>query len=462
MKNILLFQRVVKYIISNVYLGLRYSSIVFCLFAFSFEALHAQEYVLKHSYTFDDGTAKDVIGSAHGTIYGGQVIAGEFVTFSQGQYVELPAEKIKINTYPSFTLEAYIGAGHLNGFYTSFSYFGNAEGDLGTNYIFQSIASGGRSETSISCKNSKEPWAVSTNVFSKIYTDSKYHHVVTTFDDHEIKFYIDGVLVGTNAVDQFPENKIANIGNQLAYLCKSGYKANPTWYGSIDQFNIYEGILDAKTIAHSAREYLEDAQEFSTDIKKLQTNSLQNPGFRPESDLSETFIKTFRQAKFIVHPTIVRTVDSTSWSPVSAQQITTSLQSDLQWNVQNSHSILDPGKLEGPGQFGFFTNDLNHLSGIINENKLDADYHLILEVLFPPQQTERIFVFGIHFFILDDKGENAFSFLLNTHHDYFSFNCLMAENAKPENVEMLILKCSRVAIDALKKQIEYAENEVIN
>ncbi|MGQ8335067.1 LamG-like jellyroll fold domain-containing protein [Sunxiuqinia sp. A32] len=461
MKNLLQHWLRFKPVTSIVHIFCLNAILVFCLLALFSMEIQAQTPVLKHSYTFDDGTANDIVGEANGIKNGGEIINGEYVTFSEGQFIVLPADKININNFKSLSLEVYLGAGHLNAFFTMFSYFGNSVGDFGTDYIFQSLTNGGNSVTAISCKNSQTPWAVGTDVKANELKDSKYHHVVSTFDNHEIKFYIDGLLVSTNTIDQFPYNTIGNLSNQFAYLCKSGYRNDATWFGTIDQFNIYEGILDPVSIADSAQEYLEDHKELSEQIKEILSDVLVNPGFRPESELSSTFIKTYKQSKFVVYPTIIRTPDSTTWSQTSAKSFSELLQSKLKLSAEYKENIIAPGELQGQSQFDFFNNDMSKLASAIKENESNPNYYVMLEILFPPQQSESVNVFGIHIFVLNNKGENAFSFLLNGHHDYFSYNNLFAENSNTENLEKLKLKCTSVAIEALKKQIKYAESEIV-
>lgn len=434
--------------------------VAFCLLALSSLEVLAQDAVLKHSYTFDDGTAKDVVGGAHGVLNGGKIIDGEYVASSQGQFILLPASEIALNSYPSLSLEAYLGAGHLNAYFTMFSYFGNSVGAFGTDYLFQSLANGGHSVTGMSCKNDQTPWATCTNVFGTPFKDAKYHHVASTFDNHEIKFYIDGILVDQNTIDEFPKNVIANLSNQFAYLCKSGYMQDPTWFGTIDQFNIYEGVLDAATIAGSAKKYRAGSKDLPAEIKEILSNVLVNPGFKPESELSAAFLQSYKQSKFVAYPTVVRTPDSTAYSLSSAKAFAELLSADLDLDVEFNESILNPGELEGRGQFDFFNNDMKRLANAIKEEGTSADYYVILEILFPPQSSEAVDVFGIHILILDKDTENAFSFLLNAHHDYFSYNSLSAANAESANLEMLKLKCARVAFDALKKQIDYAKSEI--
>lgn len=224
---------------------------------FPFES-SAQQITLKHSYTFDDGQANDVVGRAHGIIKGnGTVKDGKFVTSAQGQYLELPAGQIKINTYRRLTLEACLTSGPENGGYTMFSYFGSKTGVNGMDYIFQSLINGGVSKTAISCYNTSQPsWTAETHIKAHPLQDGKPHHVVTTFDDKTILFYIDGMLVGSITNEAFPKNIIANLGDDVAYLSKGGFDEDQTWLGSIDQFNIYEGIMDREAVAKAAGAFL--------------------------------------------------------------------------------------------------------------------------------------------------------------------------------------------------------------
>src|SRR5690554_8023551 len=82
------------------------------------------------------------------------------------------------------------------------------------------------------------------------------HHVVTTLDNEELRYYIDGVLVGKRSFEFEPDNVLANIGDELAFLCRGGYDSDPAWQGAVHEFNIYEGVLDAGTILASAKSFI--------------------------------------------------------------------------------------------------------------------------------------------------------------------------------------------------------------
>jgi signal transduction histidine kinase len=241
-------------------------------------ASFAQKAVLKHSYTFDDGTPTDVAGNADGIIKGGKIEAGMYITTENGQYIELPANLIKLSTYTSLSLEAYIVAGEGNGRNTHLFYYGNKTERWANDYIFLSAKNNGFARTGIACKNYSNPWTTTTDARCNALEDGLPHHIVTTFDNKELKLYVDGLLVYSQTNTKFPENLLDNLGDQVAYLAKSGYKNDPTWLGTIDAFNIYEGILDMETIEKSARDYLPEqviaVRNKLTDLISLESFSL--------------------------------------------------------------------------------------------------------------------------------------------------------------------------------------------
>ena len=207
--------------------------------------------VLKHSYTFEDGTAIDVIGSAHGTLQGGSIGNGKYTTTSAGQYIDLPAGDIALNTYNNITLEAFVEAGdETNGDNTTLSYFGGTSGDNGANYLFTSL----KSRAAISCNNTTDPYATETGISSVKKDDGKKHHLVCVVTSQEIRWYVDGTLRGKSGL--YSDNTIDSLSTDFAYLCKSGYANDPTWMGSIEEFNVYDGIMNADSIANRSSDYL--------------------------------------------------------------------------------------------------------------------------------------------------------------------------------------------------------------
>ncbi len=213
------------------------------------------EFTLMHSYTFEDGTAADAVGDADGIPAGtGTIANGAYTAAANGDYIELPAADIAINAYSAISLEGYIYTDVDNTGSTMMAYFGGNENGFGGNGYFFTPDRSAESRTAISCGNLTAPWTAEQGVTGPAVSVGEKHHVVSVLTDSSIKWYIDGILVGDAEVSG--PNSIAGISSANAWLCKGGYTADPTWMGSIDEFNIYNGVLDAATIAEHAEQYL--------------------------------------------------------------------------------------------------------------------------------------------------------------------------------------------------------------
>lgn len=222
---------------------------------------------LRHSYTFANGTAMDMIGNAHGTVNGGVIKDGMYIATQNGHHISFPGEIIAINSYPAITIETYTLDDDAipNDYNTMVSYFGNTQNNYGTDYLFTSL----KSRVAISCKNASSPWsAESAAGGSNLLDDGKIHHLVGILTYDSIFMYIDGKRVSAAVVS--PNNKIYNLSTRYAYLCKSGYLADKTWMGKVLEHNIYSGIMDTATISARAKNIpIEDSLKDATlsDIK---------------------------------------------------------------------------------------------------------------------------------------------------------------------------------------------------
>ncbi|MDA3878933.1 MAG: cadherin-like beta sandwich domain-containing protein [Prolixibacteraceae bacterium] len=239
------------------------------------------ELSLNHSYTFADGTAIDEIAGANGTIIGGSVTEGVYTSLERGDYIELPAEEIAINTYPSITVEAFIMAGNsLNtGENTMLNYFGSTTGDYGTNYYYTAVANADKSRAAISVGSPSSPWSAETGIDGTVLDDGILHHVVSTINYDSITWYIDGMYVGATPLAS--HNLIAGLDNSLAYLCKSGYTNDPTWLGSILEFNIYSGVMDDQTIAIRSMNFPQETAESDATLSAITFGEDTITGFAP-------------------------------------------------------------------------------------------------------------------------------------------------------------------------------------
>jgi hypothetical protein len=206
---------------------------------------------LTHSYTFDDGTARDVVGDANGTLMGGaKVEGGALVTSAQGDYLAMDANAIAVNTYSEVTIEAwYTPVANGNTSWSMLAYFGDSTNDTGSNGFFMTSARGDNvSRAAISCGNLTAPYSVESGANGPEYDDGLLHHMVATIDANNIALYIDGALCGKTALSA--TNKLSLVSNNLAWLAKGGYTGDPTWIGQIWEFNIYNKALSLGQIMY--------------------------------------------------------------------------------------------------------------------------------------------------------------------------------------------------------------------
>ena len=193
-------------------------------------------------------------------------------------------------------------------------------------------------------------------------------------------------------------------------------------------------------------------QTASTELNSLNKN-IGIPGFRPESYFSQAFINSYKQSKLIIYPTITRTIDTITWSKFLSKEFAQNLKRDENLNTSLNENLLNPGELMGKNQFEFFTYDMVRLGNEIKRKREKIDYFIIPEILFEPERNGTLFVFGIHIFILNNQGENAFSFLLNSHHELFIEAKLYAYNTNENDLEALKKRSLEVAARAFKLMV---------
>ncbi|MBS2099390.1 LamG-like jellyroll fold domain-containing protein [Carboxylicivirga linearis] len=210
--------------------------------------VYNEDFALMHSYTFLDGTAKDEVSGADGVVHGGAIDQGVYTTSELGEYIELPAADIAINTYPSLTFEHWIRANteeaNANS-NTMISTFGRTD-YYGYDYVYTSA----KSRAAMSATVTENPWSNENGIDGDnldLDLTGNLHHLVTIITNEAMFFYVDGQQAG-DPVALNDNNRIAYLSNDAAYLCKSIYEADNSWIGSIEEFNIYSGVMDGATI----------------------------------------------------------------------------------------------------------------------------------------------------------------------------------------------------------------------
>ncbi|WP_340113883.1 BspA family leucine-rich repeat surface protein [Maribellus mangrovi] len=212
---------------------------------------------LMHSYTFEDGSASDMVGDANGTVLGGTIADGVYTANYNGDCIMLPASEIAINSYSAVSLEASVIASENAPTNSMLFYLGGSTGGLGTDGMFVTPKhwNGLVTRGAISTGHYTSPWLTETAVTSYPITASGLHHVVLTIDSLKLSLYIDGELAGTDNLAAMG-NSISALSNDYGWIARGGYVADPTWLGILDEFNIYKGILDPDTIVAKANAFL--------------------------------------------------------------------------------------------------------------------------------------------------------------------------------------------------------------
>jgi hypothetical protein len=225
---------------------------------------------LQHLYTFEDGTANDTQGTAHGVIqdgarvYAGQLALGETAGSATMQHVVLPAADIAINTYSELTFEIWLspnGAPDNEGF-TMAAAFGRHgdpvididagdSADFGHNYIMIQPTRGGGGPSRVAITD--DYFNMETGVEASVLRGTGQRHIAVTFtstgpDATTINYYLDGALVNSATGDA----DLADLSNSVAYLGKSVYTLDPYYLGTIDEFRIHDNALSASAVAASA------------------------------------------------------------------------------------------------------------------------------------------------------------------------------------------------------------------
>jgi hypothetical protein len=179
-----------------------------------------------------------------------------------------------------------------------------------------------------------------------------------------------------------------------------------------------------------------------------------DPGFRPHSEYAPKFLESLSTATVAVYPSIVRRLDRTAHSFASREQIVASLIGNNMAAAVTATHRIDLGENIQGTQWEMFQNDMNAIAEELKTQHSDADYAMVMEiVVFPDNQG----IFGIHVFVLDQQGQNAFSFLLNSHHRSFVDANLRAEDTSEAARARLMERATRLGVAALQGQVAQAQ-----
>jgi hypothetical protein len=174
------------------------------------------------------------------------------------------------------------------------------------------------------------------------------------------------------------------------------------------------------------------------------------PGFRPESQHAAAFLEALDTATIAVYPTIIRRESRTAASFASQKQILSLLNEGGLLTVRSARNRVDLGALRGSSQWEIFESDMQRIGERLKNWRSNAPYHLFMEFLLPVNDQS---IFGVHLFILDADGRNAFSFLLNSHHQSFVDAALVADDSSETARAKLMERATGLGVAALQAQI---------
>ena len=246
---------------------------------------------IAHRYSFNDGTANDSVGLAHGTLLNGATVSGGLVTLTGGsgqaaQHVSLlasGANGINIAGYSALTVELwathnsntgnnwsrYFDFGSHNIIDTDPPNMDPGEGTNAGNSIFMTPDRFGDADTSA------QSFRISNVNLATIPSQSGFnaeqgttfngaeaiagveHHVVATFDEatNRMAMYLNGVLLAQNTNATFTMSVLQDDGALAGLtdfaLIGAALYGDPGFAGSFNEVRIYNMAANAAEVALS-------------------------------------------------------------------------------------------------------------------------------------------------------------------------------------------------------------------
>lgn len=228
-----------------------------CFFAGS-----AAQAELRHRYSFNDGTANDSVGDAHGTLENGATVADGSLVLSKaangyngrGDYAALDAGKIGVSRYQQLTLELWVTVDPVEeNLWVVGATLGKA-GDLsnqfGMNYVAVQMCRAAAAEGD-QAAISDVSWVEERRIMpdGKDLADGEQHYVAVVVDEETLAYYVDGHHAGSAPLDGMT---LADLSDDDAFLGRSTFSGDNTLVGAIDEFRISDDAKDGAYFKRAA------------------------------------------------------------------------------------------------------------------------------------------------------------------------------------------------------------------
>ena len=177
--------------------------------------------------------------------------------------------------------------------------------------------------------------------------------------------------------------------------------------------------------------------------------------YRPESapGYDKLFQNGLGKIKITIFPTIVRSFIWTIYDQSSSKRIGTFFETNNLARVHYSNKKINMNKLTARGQWNLFQTSMSLFADHLKVHPVNTEYALVVECLVTPRRSGGEAVGGIQCYVLDSDGSNAFSFLLNSHHELFTDAQLKIGNVTTESRDELVKKSTEVVIKAFQRQL---------
>ena len=211
----------------------------------------AQTNGLISRYSFNDGTANDSFGTAHGSLFnganisGGQLILGGTGTGASVQYMSMPSGVIPTNSTQVTVLGWFTSTN--SGVWGRLFDFGSSTNN---NFFFAPT-------TTTSLTNSSRLYITQTGIAGAVgpaggpnLNDNREHMIAAVLSQPQnlIAYYLDGALVGNSTLGSNTVNGLQAFNN---YIGRSQYSADPGFRGMVNELRIYNTALTAQEITTS-------------------------------------------------------------------------------------------------------------------------------------------------------------------------------------------------------------------
>ena len=160
-------------------------------------------------------------------------------------------------------------------------------------------------------------------------------------------------------------------------------------------------------------------------------------------------------ARIAVLPSIIRRPERTAHS-FASQQLAVALLNDAGIiSALAKPKRIDRGPLRRTSQWEVFDYGLLDISEALQRYDTNTEFVLVVEFLVPGGQE----IFAIESYILDKDGNNAFSFLLNSHHEMFASARLRAKDSTEAARTKMFSDATRLVVTALQRQLELVSDQ---